>query len=201
MAAPEARIPPLPFSQWDDEARRILPHYLRRPELYESEGGDRPMPTSLGHYALHLRLGEAWLRFTEVLAKDLELDPRHREILILRVAWRTRSEYEWAQHVRIGLQTGLTPEHIQAAMDGPDATPWTPVERALVAAVDEMIERSVVSDATWAQLSEHFNDEQLIELLYVVGAYVCLALVLNSVRLPPDPTPEVDVPPVPPLDV
>ena len=197
---PDRRIPPLPYAEWDDDARTILPRYLRRPELYESEGGDRPMPAALGFYARHLRLGEAWLEFSDVLAKDLRLDPRYREILVLRVAWRTRSIYEWTQHVRIGQQCGLTAEHVQAAMDGPDAPLWTPVERALVAATDEMIDHSVVSDATWKQLTEHFDDNQLLELLYVVGAYVCLAMVLNSVGLPPDPTPEVEVPPMPPLE-
>src|SRR5207249_9576 len=142
---------------------------------------DRPMPAALGHYALYPRLGEAWLSFSEVLVKDPLLDPRHREVLVLRVAWRTRSAYEWYQHVRIAQQCGLTPQHVQAAMEGPTAASWTPVERALVAAVDEMIDRSVVSDATWKRLREHFDDRQLIELLYVVGTYVCLAMVVNSV--------------------
>src|SRR6516165_825252 len=101
MTGSDPRIPSLPFAEWDDEARHILPRYLRRPELYESAGGDRPMPAALGHYAQHLRLGEAWLNFSDVFAKDPLLDPRYREILVLRVAWRTRSAYEWAQHVRI----------------------------------------------------------------------------------------------------
>jgi 4-carboxymuconolactone decarboxylase len=194
------RIPPLPFSEWDDDARTILPRYLRRPELYESSGGERPMPSSLGHYAHHLRLGEAWLTFNDVFAKEPLVDPRYREILVLRVAWRTRSEYEWFQHVRIAQQCGLTPEHVQAAMDGPAAAPWTPLESALVAAVDEMIDGFVVSDATWKQLRPHFDDRQLTELLYVVGAYLCLAVVMNSVGVPADPTPEVEVPPLPPLE-
>jgi alkylhydroperoxidase family enzyme len=192
------RIPPLPFSEWDDEARTVLPRYLRRPELYESSGGDRPMPASLGHYAHHLRLGEAWLDFSDVFAKDPLLDPRYREILVLRVAWRTRSAYEWYQHVRIAQQCGVTPDHVQAAMDGPEATLWTPLESALVAAVDDMLDRFAVSDSTWKQLRPHFDDKQLTELLYVVGAYLCLAVVINSVGLPPDPTPEVEVPPLPP---
>jgi 4-carboxymuconolactone decarboxylase len=70
-----------------------------------------------------------------------------------------------------------------------------------VAAADDMIDRSVVSDATWGQLRPHFDDKQLIELLYVVGAYVCLAVVTNSIGLTPDPNPEVVVPPMPPLEV
>ena len=201
MTGPDRRIPPLPYAEWDDEARQKLPQYLRRPELYESEGGDRPMPAALGHYAQHLRLGLGWLSFSDVFAKDPLLDPRYREVLVLRVAWRTRSEYEWFQHVRIAQQCGLTAEHVQAAMEGPDAPLWTPLERALVAATDEMIDRSVVSNATWEQLRQHFDDTQLIELLYVVGSYVCLAMVTNSIGLKADPTPEVEVPPIPPLDV
>jgi alkylhydroperoxidase family enzyme len=201
MTGPDRRIPPLPFAEWDDEARQKLPRYLRRPELYESEGGDRPMPAALGHYARHLRLGVGWLEFSDVFAKDPLLDPRYREVLVLRVAWRTRSEYEWFQHVRIAQQCGLTADHVQAAMEGPEASLWTPLERALVAATDEMIDRSVVTDATWKQLREHFDDKQLIELLYVVGSYVCLAMVTNSVGLKADPTPEVEVPPIPPLEV
>ena len=141
------------------------------------------------------------MQFNEVFAKDPLLDPRYREILVLRVAWRTRSGYEWSQHVRIAQQCGLTAEHVQAAIDGPDAALWTPVERALVAATDEMIDRSVVSDKTWGELRPHFDDKQLIELLYVVGAYVCLAMVTNSVGLTPDPIPEVEIPPIPPLEV
>ena len=201
MTGPGGRIPPFPFAEWDEDARRVLPGYLRRPELYESHGGDRPMPAALGHYARHFRLGVAWMDFSDVFAKDPLLDTRYREILVLRVAWRTRSQYEWFQHVRIAQQCGLTPEHVQAAMEGPEAALWTPVERTLVATADEMIDHSVVSDATWSQLRPHFDDQQLIELLYVIGAYTCLAMVTNSVGLMPDPTPEVEVPPMPPLEV
>jgi 4-carboxymuconolactone decarboxylase len=63
-----------------------------------------------------------------------------------------------------------------------------------------MIDRFVVSDATWKRLRPHFDDKQLTELLYVVGAYLALAVVINSVGLSPDPTPEVEVPPLPPLE-
>lgn len=200
MTAPGPRIPPLPYSEWDDDARKILPRYLRRPHLYESEGGERPMPAALGHYAYHLRLAEQWLSFSESLSTDSLVDPRYREIAVLRVGWRTRSAYEWSQHVRIAQSSGLTADHVEAVMQGPDAALWTPVESAVVAATDEMIDRHVVTDATWAVLADNFDTRQLIELLYVIGSYTCLAMVTNSVGLPPDPNPEVEVPPLPPVE-
>ena len=42
------------------------------------------------------------------------LSPRVREIVILRVAWRSGSTYEWGQHVRIGLDSGLAQHEIDA---------------------------------------------------------------------------------------
>ena len=200
MTAPDQRIPPLPFAEWEDQACTVLPGYLQRPELFESGGGARPMPAVFRHYARHLRLGEPWLQFSNALMTDPLLDPRYREILVLRVSWRTRSSYEWHQHVRLGQQFGLSTDHVRAVIEGPDAALWTPVERALVTAADELVERFVVSDGTWEQLRAHFDDVQLIELLFVVGAYVCNALVLNSVGLRPDLTPEVEVPPIPPSE-
>jgi alkylhydroperoxidase family enzyme len=193
----DPRIPPLPYADWPDEARQFLPRYLRRPELYESGGGDRPMPSALGHYALHLPIARSWLDFNDVLAKELSLTERDREILILRVAWRSRSAYEWYQHVRISQGAGLTTDHVRGAMEGPADPVWQPAERALVAAVDDLVERSVVTDATWKELSSHYDQTQLIEILYVAGAYLCLAYVFNSAGMQPDPQPEVDVPPMP----
>ena len=50
---------------------------------------------------------------TGLLVKG-NLPPRIREIVILRVAWRTGSDYEWGQHVRIGLDSGLARDEIDA---------------------------------------------------------------------------------------
>ena len=42
-----------------------------------------------------------WLAFGGALLSSLELDPRVRELVILRVARLCGSEYEWVQHVPI----------------------------------------------------------------------------------------------------
>ena len=193
------RLDPLPVDEWGDEARRVLTSYLRRPELYLSEGPDaRPMPGALGLLAHHLPLGQAWLAFNEVLAGQTALDVRVRELIILRVAWRTRSAYEWAQHTRIGHHAGLTVEQLHAIPAGAAAQVWTPVEQSVLAATDQMVDGFTVDDRTWAQLSEHFSDTELVELLFVAGAYLCFAVVTNSAGLQPDPPTEpIDAPTLP----
>jgi 4-carboxymuconolactone decarboxylase len=178
----------LPFEEWDDEARAVLPRYLRRPEVYLSGQPDAPpMPKVLGLYAHHIRLGEAWLAFNRTLTKDARLEPRIRELLVLRVAWRTRAEYEWVQHVVIAREVGVTDAEIDAIARGADAAVWSPAERDALAATDQMIDRFRVDDKTWAGLTEHFDTPQLIELMHLVGSYLCLALFFNSVGLGLDP--------------
>jgi hypothetical protein len=50
-------------------------------------------------------------------------------------------------------------------------------------AVDEMIDAHEVSDATWADLAAQCTPPEIFELLFVIGGYLCLAGVLNSIGL------------------
>ena len=187
----ESRLAPVPFAEWDEQTRSTLLQFLRRPEIYLSGAPDAPpMPVVLEMFAHHLALSASWLPFTEMLAgADAKLSARDRELLILRVAWRTRSGYEWAQHSRMGADAGLTERQIGATAEGPAAAVWTPLERALLTAVDEIIDDHSVGDGTWNSLASAFDGAQLFELLFLVGGYLCLAGVLNSIgvrgELPP----------------
>jgi 4-carboxymuconolactone decarboxylase len=181
----DTRLAPVPFSRWDEQTRATLLAHLRRPELYLSGAPDAPpMPVVLELFANHVDLSETFLAFTDVLAGgQARLEPRIRELLVLRVAWRTGSGYEWDQHSRMGTEAGLSDAQLHAVREGPAAAIWTPVERALLTAVDEMMDEFAVSDATWDGLHAAFDGAQLFEVLFVVGGYLCLAAVLNSLGL------------------
>jgi len=181
----QPRLAPVPFAEWDDQTRATLLSHLRRPERYLSEGPDvPPMPVVLELFAHHVALSETFLTFTDVMASDRSmLEPRVRELAILRVAWRTGSGYEWNQHHRMGGDEGLTDLQLAAVPDGPTSAVWTPMERAVLTAADEMIDHFAVSDETWAALASAFEAAPLFELLFVIGGYLCLAAVLNSIGL------------------
>lgn len=194
-AAPSMTIPsvprlhPVPFAEWDEETRVTLLSHLRRPELYLSGSADAPpMPIVLELFAHHVPLSETFLTFTDLMAgAQSRLEPRIRELAILRVAWRTGSGYEWNQHRRMGGDEGLTETQLLAVPEGPTSTAWTEQERAVVAAADEMIDAFAVSDETWGALAPFFEPAALFELLFVIGGYLCLAAVLNSIGLRGDP--------------
>jgi hypothetical protein len=46
-----------------------------------------------------------------------------------------------------------------------------------------MIDQFTVSDETWAALVSSFEPAPVFELLFVIGGYLCLAAVLNSIGL------------------
>jgi 4-carboxymuconolactone decarboxylase len=187
--SPETRLTPIPFAEWDDHTRDVLLPHLRRPERYLSGAPDAPpMPVVMELFAHHLPLSETWLAFSNMLASDQStLEGWQRELLILRVAWRTQSGYEWDQHSRMGRDEGLTDEQLRAVTEGPAAEVWTPFEQALVSAVDEVIDGFGVSDETWESLAGFLGPDQVFELLFVIGGYLCMAGVLNSVGLRGDP--------------
>jgi 4-carboxymuconolactone decarboxylase len=182
---PETRLSPIPFAEWDERTRTALLAHLRRPELYLSGGTEaRPMPVVMELFAHHVPVGESFMSFTDALAgDDSTLEPRLRELLILRVAWRTGSGYEWNQHHRMGGEEGLTSAQLAAVAVGATDPVWAPEEAALLTAADEMIDHFEVSDATWKVLAGAFAPAQLFELLFVVGGYLALAAVLNSIGL------------------
>jgi 4-carboxymuconolactone decarboxylase len=179
------RLAPVPFDQWDEETRETLLAHLRRPELYLSGAPDAPpMPVVLELFAHHVALSETFLTFTDVMAGgQSKLEPRIRELAILRVAWRTGSAYEWNQHRRMGGDEGLSDTQIGAVQQGSVSPVWNPTERAVLAAADEMIDVFAVSDETWAALASFFEPAPVFELLFVIGGYLCLAAVLNSIGL------------------
>jgi 4-carboxymuconolactone decarboxylase len=190
MSAPlpsEPRLTPRAFAEWDEEDRATLLPFLRRPELYLSGAPDAPpMPVVLELFAHHRALSRTWLPFADMLSGvDARLDPALRELLILRVAWKAGSGYEWRSHKRLAAEAGLSAAQVDAVPAGPGANGWTPIERAMLTAADEMTDSFCVSDATWRTLASHLDQAELLEALFVVAAYLGLAAVLNSVGLEP----------------
>ena len=48
------------------------------------------------------------------------------------------------------------------------------------AAVDELVRNAMVSDETWAVLASELDAQQLMDLVFTVGAYDVLAMALRS---------------------
>jgi len=89
--------------------------------------------------------------------------------------------------VRIGRAAGLTDTEIERVAAGPGADGWSSTDATLLTACDELCTDHVLSDPTWAALAELLDTRQLVELTLLVGHYVMIAGMLNSLRVQRDP--------------
>lgn len=120
----------------------------------------------------------AWGNY--ILSRRNGLAAREREIVILRTGWLCRSGYEWTQHVRIGLASGLTDEEVQHIKAGAEAPGWSAADAALLRAADELHADQFIGEATWAELGRHFSDKQRVDLVFTAGQYTQVSMILNT---------------------
>jgi alkylhydroperoxidase family enzyme len=166
-------IPPLPQDQWD-------------PELAPMQNANGETLNIFGTLAHHPKLLKRWLVFgNHVLAKST-LPARDRELLILRTGWRCRAPYEWGQHVVIARGSGLDDDEIRRVIDGPDADGWSTFDAALLRAADELHDDSCLSMETYRALAEHYDEQQMLDLVFAVGQYHLVSMALNSFRVERD---------------
>jgi 4-carboxymuconolactone decarboxylase len=170
MIPDEPRLAPLEPAEWTDEQREVLAPFAGRdhvPNIF----------TTLAH---HPQLLKRWLVFATHILQKSSLPPREREMLILRIGWLCRSEYEWGQHVQIGKGSGLDDADIARISAGPNAPGWTEAESALLRATDELHRDARIGDATWAVLSRYFDTQQILDLVFTVGNYNLVSMALNT---------------------
>ncbi len=166
MRLDEPRIPPLALEEIDAETRERL--------------GSGPVLNIFRTLAHHPKLFKRWLVFGAHVLGRSTLPAREREIVILRVGWKCRSEYEWGQHVLIGRDAGLSDDEIERIAVGPEAAGWSETDRLLLRASDELVDDAFVSDPTWKALSERFGEQQLMDLVFTVGQYNLVSMALNT---------------------
>jgi len=183
------RIAPLPPVEWSAAMPAALaairPANPRHP--YPARGGGRSKGlNALGLLAWHPALTEAFHTFTGHILFGTTLTVRQRELLILRVAAVRGAKYEWTQHSVLALDNGIDEAEIARVAVGPAAPGWSRLERALVSSVDELLADAKVQDATWEVLAADFDEQQLLDLIFTVGAYDLLAMAFRSCGIPLD---------------
>lgn len=185
------RIEPLLPSEWDEEildALGAFPSSLNFVLSRWNEKSDdiRGMHV-LGFFATHPALAKAFLTLNKHVAADTTLTTRERELLILRIGWLTKSEYEFGQHIILGRRAGITDEEILRLQDGPDAAGWSDDDADLIRAADDLHFLSRLSDSTWEKLSKRYDHKQIMDLIFVVGVYALMATAINTYNIPAEP--------------
>lgn len=129
----------------------------------------------------------AWAKFRAGSLLDRgPLGLRERELVIDRTCALAGAEYEWGVHITtFAAAARLTSDEIAATVHGGSAASvWSPAERALLAAVEALHERAGLSDAEFADLRAHYDEDQVFEVLLLCGFYRTVAYICRGLDLP-----------------
>ena len=163
---------------------QIEPSLLELPAYQRSKG---PEPFNIYRtLAHHPAMVRQWLEFADALRFEAKLSGRDRELLILRTGVNCHCEYEWGQHVPYARASGVSEEELLALHRPIESHPWAANERALLLAADELHATSDLSEETWRQLSKRYANDELIEVIMLVGQYHLVSFALNSFRVERD---------------
>jgi len=151
-------------------------------ERIGQRGGLLNIFRALSHSPVALR---GFMRFGSYFLEEGKLDPKLRELAILRVGRLCRSPYEVAQHVGFARRVGLSDEQIRR-IDAPDAGPYDAQQRAVIDYAGELTAEARVSDETYAAVAVFLDEERIVELTLVAGYYNLVSRALNALEVEVD---------------
>ena len=118
-----------------------------------------------------------------MLQPGRKLNPQLRELAILRTGIVGDSRFEYSQHMKVARLVKLSEEKLAAIKSWTISDLFSPVERAVMAATDELLSRNLVEDATFAALQKHLSDQEILELFYAVGLWRMHGLITRALHL------------------
>jgi len=163
----------LPYLDDQDASPEVLKILKVRPQVLNVQ---RMMANAQGVFVERSRLSNA-------LFSKIKLDPRLREIAILRTAKNCRSVYEWTQHVPAAKHVGVTDEQIAAIENWSGAACFSELERLVLRLTDEVNANVKASRETVEALKRHLSPGEIIELLIIIGHWRQTASVLETLEV------------------
>ncbi len=131
-------------------------------------------------------LAAAWTEFANSIRHDSRTPRALREVMILRTAQVARSEYEWAQHLKMARKAGVREAQIAALAGWRDSGEFDARERAALA-LTEGVMAGEVTNAVYAEAARHFSHAEYVELALTAAFYAMVSRMLDAMRVDLDP--------------
>lgn len=109
-----------------------------------------------------------------------------KELIILRVGWRMGCVYEWGHHVHMAAELGIS-DSVMHSIAQEDSSDWEPRLATFIRAADELVAQHTLSDDTWAALRGELSEDQAVEFCMLVGHYVMVAGLINTLGIRIEP--------------
>src|SRR6478735_3719542 len=180
-----SRITPIPLQEFSPEVQDAFAQLAPAGARYQRpDAKGRPTAANiLGVLAHHPDLIKAYCAFNGHLLMNTTLTERHREIVILRVGAVRESTYEWAQHLSLAQDAGLSEMEIGCVCFGPKAPIWDEADAIVLQTVDELLVDGEISATSWKRLAAQFNTQQILDLIFTVGSYDTMSKMTKSLQV------------------
>lgn len=160
----------VPFAEFEPKLAKRLEELWGRPvNLYRKLGN-------------HPALVAAWTEFANAIRHDSRTPRTLRELMILRSGQLQRSEYEWAQHLKMARKAGVREAQIEALADWRNSKEFDARERAALL-LTEAVTAGDVSDAVYAEVSKIFDHSEYVELCITAAFYCMVGRMLDAMRV------------------
>jgi alkylhydroperoxidase family enzyme len=134
--------------------------------------------------ALAPPLLRAWLDFAWPLRLHAKTSRKIRELLILRGAQVSETDYEWTHHVVMALAAGVTQAQIDALAAWEDSALFNAQEKAVIRLAEEVTRGPAASPGCIELLRQRgFSEADIVELVLSASFYVCVGRFLKSMDI------------------
>lgn len=123
-----------------------------------------------------------WNTYLKSIREFTELDPLEREVLILRVAALTESQYEWDAHAKVALRAGGTQQLLDNIFNG-QLEVVTANNRLLMQVAEEITVSTGLATETFQALEAAYSERQILEIVATVATYNMVSRVINSLHI------------------
>jgi alkylhydroperoxidase family enzyme len=119
------------------------------------------------------------------------VDPRLREMIILRAATILNAPYEWQANTQMARNTGLSSKEIDAAGNDGPVTAINPDYVLVCKATDELSKSGTLRDETLSELLNRYGDAITRKLVLMIAWFNLLSRFLNGCRVPLETTDKI----------
>jgi 4-carboxymuconolactone decarboxylase len=183
MTETQQRILPLPQPEWTDAAREVFA-FWEGPAARDNGSRSTVMMT----LANHPKLAIATLNLGKYFIMESTLSVRQQKMIVLRVAHKFGSTYQWAHNSLSARHCGMTAAEIEALKQGGSTSIWNNEDRIMLKTIDLLCQGGQIDDAAWQELSPVMNRQQIMDLIHAVGYFTMIAwsLIAMKVQLEPE---------------
>ena len=128
-------------------------------------------------------IGDGVIRMGNRILLHGKLPPKLRELAILLVGQIAQAPYEFTKHIVIGLEAGVSRGQVDVLPFWRSANVYDAAERAVLQYTDEVSRSYRASDAAFAELRKHLDDEQVTELTIIIGYYEMICRILEALQV------------------